>query len=113
MLRSKFSRHFQNAQADLSLRCGYRSLLLVLRHNEPPGNEPDNNNKGDPRFSCHFSKDKVNVKVQNFPPFFSAADVLENNRRPHFVKSHALYHHSEMTDRRLHHPTLPTGYEVI
>ena len=95
--------------------------MLVLRHNEPPGNEPDNNNKGEPRFSRHFSKDKVNVEGQMFPPF-SAAKELENNRRAHFVKRHALCHHPiwrtgcclikngrpDMT-----HPTWPTGYDVM
>ena len=74
-------------------------------------NEPENNNKDNPNFSRQFSKDKVNVEVQMFPPF-SAAE-LENNRRPYFVKSHALCYHSKMADRKLRHPTWPIGSTVI
>ena len=91
MLRSQFSRHFQNAQADLIQCCGQGSFCWFCGKTNPR-NEPENNNKGDPRSSRYFSKDKDNFEGQMFPPF-SAEKELENNRQAHFVKRHALCHH--------------------
>ena len=89
---------FRMLRLFLSLHCGH-VILLVLRHNEPPGMNQLTIINGDCRFSRHFSKRQG--WIENVPTIFQLWRGWKTIGRLHFIKRHALCHHQRWGARWL------------